>query len=360
MPGPNEDQPQQGELPDVDMAPQSPGAERDAIARQVEPLPAPTTGYHVKLEGFEGPLDLLLHLIRKHELDILDIPISFITQKYLEYIKMMEELSIDVASEYLVMAATLAHIKSKMLLPPDPNAADDEDIDLDELDPRTDLVRRLLEYQKYKHVAAQLGGRDRRGRDLFERGTNEPVPQEPAPLASVSVFRLFDAFEKVLERADQQADHQVLFERVSIAERVVEITEMLADRRRMLFDELFAGDDAPPTRAEMVLTFLAVLEMCKMRVIRVGQDAPTGDGQLGGIHVEFAPKRIDGDAVPAPPADQIETDEQDSKDETGQSEEEPGGEASGQAEEEERQQDQRQEAEQAEQRRDPETNSDVP
>src|SRR3954466_5933223 len=116
------------------------------------------TEYHVSLASFEGPLDLLLHLIQKHELDILDIPVSFVTEKYLEYISLMEELSIDVASEYLIMAATLAHIKSKSLLPVAPTDQDEDGLD-EELDPREELIRRLLEYQKYKQAAAELNDR---------------------------------------------------------------------------------------------------------------------------------------------------------------------------------------------------------
>ncbi len=306
MAGPNEDQRDQAAgqatLPHVDTAPQ-PGN---------PPLPEPdvaSDAYTVHLEGFDGPLDLLLHLIRKHELDILDIPISFITTKYLEYLDMMRGLHIDVASEYLVMAATLAHIKSKMLLPPDPNeAGDEEGGDEEHSDPRTELVRRLLEYQKYRDAAEQLSHRSRLDYDMFGRGTSEPVAEGEAPLAPVSVFRLFDAFERVLERANQHADHQVLFERVSIAERVVELTELLHDRRRARFEELFTREDgSTPDRGELVLTFLAILEMCKMRVIRVTQDF-RGDtphpGPLGEIWVEFAPKRLEGDAEPPPPVDE--------------------------------------------------------
>lgn len=247
--------------------------------------------YRVQLEVFEGPLDLLLHLIRKHELDILDIPIGFITKKYLEYLDQMQEWSIDVASEYLVMAATLAHIKSRMLLPPDPTASGDEEGDLEESDPRAELVKRLLEYQKYRDAAAQLGGRAMLGRDLFARGTAEPMPEEAASLAPVSMFRLFDAFDHVLRRANQTADHQVLFERVSITERIVELTELLAERRRMSFDELLSTGAEGPSRLDLVVTFLALLEMCKMRVARIVQDDP-----LGELFVELPPKRLDATA----------------------------------------------------------------
>lgn len=254
------------------------------------PEPPDDDAYRVKLDVFEGPLDLLLHLIRKHELDILDIPVSFITKKYLEYLNLMTSVQIDVASEYLVMAATLTHIKSKMLLPAEPTDQEDDESEPEYTDPRADLVRRLLEYQKYKYAAEQLGGKAALGRDVFTRGTREPVPEGSAPLAQGSVFKLFDAFEKVLERVHQEADHQVLFERVGIAERIVELTEMLQDNQRMRFEDFFVMADADgnpkePTRLDLVVTFLALLEMCKMRVARVLQD-----DALGEIVIEFAAK----------------------------------------------------------------------
>jgi segregation and condensation protein A len=260
--------------------------------------------YTVKLEGgWEGPLDLLLHLIKKHELDILDIPVSFVTKKYLEYLEMMRSLEIDVASEYLVMAATLAHIKSKMLLPVDPTAEPESESDVEEGDPRAELVRRLLEYQKYKDAAAQLGGRAAIGRDLFPRGTNEPLAEGLAPLMPVSVFKLFDAFERLLQRSEGVGDHHVMFERVGIAERIVELTEMLAGEPRLRFEELFRAQDEegnprPPTRGELVVTFLALLEMCKMRVAQITQDTPLGD-----LFVELVAKHISpGESAGAPPA----------------------------------------------------------
>jgi segregation and condensation protein A len=297
------ERPSQPTLPHVDTSP----SPRKKAAPPVEEDELPADVYRVKLDVFEGPLDLLLHLIRKHELDILDIPVGFVTEKYLEYLSLMQELSIDVASEYLVMAATLAHIKSKMLLPPDPNAADDEEGEAgEEADPRAELVRRLLEYQKYRHAAEEIADRAAVGRDMFPRGSAEPMPEGPAPLASFEPFRLFDAFQKVLKRADQVADHQVLFERVSIADRIVELTELLHERRRLVFDELFEQVEEetgprPPTRLELVVTFLALLEMGKMRVVRIVQEQA-----LGPIVVELSAKRIDAhdrfDLIDAPEA----------------------------------------------------------
>ena len=281
----------QAALPAVDPRPQ--GEPR----RAPEPDDDDDDVYRVQLDVFDGPLDLLLHLVRKHELDIFDIPVSFITSKYLEYLNVMRSIQIDVASEYLVMAATLTHIKSRMLLPPDPNASDDDDAEGEFIDPRTELVRRLLEYQKYKHAAAQLGSRPILDRDIFPRGGSEPVDDTPAPLAPVSVFKLFDAFDQVLKRADQTADHAVLFERVGISERIIELTEMLHDRRRMRFSDLFLqgrdGRTMKVSRGELVITFLALLEMCKMRVVRVLQE-----DSLAELTIEFSAKRLDGDSVP--------------------------------------------------------------
>ncbi len=229
--------------------------------------------YVVALPAFEGPLDLLLHLIQKHELDILDIPVSFITEKYLEYISLMQELSIDIASEYLVMAATLTHIKSKTLLPAEP-AGQEDVIDEDEADPRAELIRRLLEYQKYKHAAAELNERSALGRDVFLRGTKAPEADGPAPLARVEVWNLLDAFAKVLQRAKVNLDHEVSFDRMSVTDRIVELCERLAGRSACRFEELFDGQR---TRIDLVVTFLALLEMTRLKMTRLYQSDPMTD-----------------------------------------------------------------------------------
>lgn len=232
--------------------------------------------------GFEGPLDLLLHLIQQHELDILDIPVSFVTQRFLAYLTVMRTLTIDIASEYLVMAATLAHIKSKMLLPTVPSDQDDGLPGEEEEDPRAELVRRLLEYQKYKAAAADLAERGTLGKDVFGRGSGEPVPEGPAPLASLGVFSLLDAFEKVLKKANIQVDHEVVFDRLTITDRIVELTEKLSARRAMSFEELILEPGRALTRFDIVITFLAILEMAKMRLLRVYQSDP-----LSPLHVEL-------------------------------------------------------------------------
>lgn len=225
--------------------------------------------YHVALPTFEGPLDLLLHLIQQHELDIKDIPIAFVSEKYLEYIVMMQDLNIDLASEYLVMAATLAHIKSKMLLPKPP--ADQDDDEAEELDPRGELVRRLLEYQKYKHAAEKLGESPVLGRDVFVRGAPAPSIDGPAPLAQVSVFKLFDAFQRLLSKAKQTQEHLIDVDKISISERIIQLTDILRGRGPVPFIELF---DENTTRPDLIVSFLAVLEMTRLRMMIVIQAGP--------------------------------------------------------------------------------------
>jgi segregation and condensation protein A len=244
---------------------------RGAEASEAESREAGTGGgYHVRLPMFEGPLDLLLHLIQKHELDIINIPIAFISEKYLEYIKQMQDLSIDVASEYLVMAATLVHIKSRSLLPPNPDDQAGADQEPEE-DPRAELIRRLLEYQKYKLAAEQLGGRDVLGRDVFLRGAAVDANEEPAALLPPSLFQLMDAFRSLLDRAKQLADHEIDFERISITDRIVQLGDLLRERGEVPFAELFADQY---TRADLVVTFLALLEMTRLRMTRLRQHSP--------------------------------------------------------------------------------------
>ncbi|WP_272458922.1 segregation and condensation protein A [Polyangium jinanense] len=258
-----------------------------------EAMPAATetqdndNAYRIALPQFEGPLDLLLHLIQQHELDILDIPVSFITQKYLEYLSIMRALTIDLASEYLVMAATLTHIKSKMLLPVVPKDQDGDGLPEEEVDPREELVRRLLEYQKYKAAAADLADRGTLGKDIFPRGIPEPVPEGPAPFAPVGVFSLFESLEKLLKRTNIKIEHQVNFDRITITDRIVQLTERLSGRRRATFEELVLDDPArkgaPLTKFDIVITFLAILEMARMKLLRIYQSDP-----LATIHLELS------------------------------------------------------------------------
>lgn len=222
----------------------------------------------LQLPGFEGPFDLLLHLIEEHELDILDIPIAFVTERYLQYLALMQELNIDVASDYLVMAATLAHLKSRMLLPTPP-ADDDANGDEAEQDPRAELIRRLLEYQKYKQAAEQLASRSVLGRDTFVRGALPEIVEGPAPLAPIGVFKLLEAFQRILERAKTTVDHQIEFERLSITERINQLVDKLRQCGTLPFEALFEGQR---TRAELIVTFLALLEMTRLRLTNVHQE----------------------------------------------------------------------------------------
>jgi segregation and condensation protein A len=226
--------------------------------------------FRLELGGFEGPLDLLLHLIQSHELDILDLPIAFITEKYLQYLALMRELALDVVSEYLVMAATLAHIKSKMLLPAPPEGQDD-DAQEDETDPREELVRRLLEYQKYKAAAEELAGRGLSGRDVFTRGAPAEEAKGDAPLGGMTLFQLLDAFNRVLKRANADFSREITAERITIQDRIQEILDLLQERRRVVFEELFEGY---LTTYDLVVTFLAMLEMGKQKLLRLYQSEP--------------------------------------------------------------------------------------
>jgi len=247
-----------------------------ADRHDIEPLDA---RLQLSLPSFEGPLDLLLHLIQKHELNILDLPIAFVVERYVMYLQVMEELDLDIASEYLVMAATLVHIKSKMLLPPDPSAADDDADGAEEIDPRAELIRRLLEYQKYKLAAEHLLARGVAGRDVFMRGMEAPEAMGAAPLASIGLFKLLEAFQAVLKRANQELAFEITAEGVSIQDRMSQLVDRLRGRKNLTFDDLF--DDAK-TVYDVVVTFLAILEMAKRRLTRIYQA-----DVLAPIHLEL-------------------------------------------------------------------------
>jgi segregation and condensation protein A len=256
---------------------------------------ATTHGYKVELDVFEGPLDLLLHLVKKHELDIFDIPISFITQKYLEYLDLMSALSLDVAGEYLLMAATLAHIKSRELLPaPPPGQTTTDELDEDggaiedAADPRQELIRRLLEYQKYKQAADQLGQRPVVGRNVWTRG----APQEDAvsedvaadaepPLAEFPVIKLIEALDRILAAAKVKITHDVTIDRLSVADCIRRLTDRLEAEGSFGFSTCFSFLEREATveaiRHEAVVTFLSILEMAKLGMLKVSQpDADLG------------------------------------------------------------------------------------
>jgi segregation and condensation protein A len=233
--------------------------------------------YKVRLEVFEGPLDLLLYLIKKEEVDIKDIPIARITEQYLSYLDLMRDLNLDVAGEFILMAATLAHIKSRELLPKDPTVVADEE---EEGDPRAELVRRLLEYQKYKAVADELGDKPILNRDTFQRGEanvagakerNADLDTAPpdAPL-EVSLFALLDAFRRVMERMPPKTFHEVAGDTVSVAEKAKELATTLSKRGKITFTELFLSTQ-PQRKIDIIATFLALLEMVRMKLLAIGQ-----------------------------------------------------------------------------------------
>lgn len=232
---------------------------------------AAVSPYHIQLDAFEGPLDLLLHLIRDNQIDIYDIPIAFITRQYLDHIQMMEELDLEIAGEFLVMASTLMQIKSKMLIP----AAPAEEDELDEgQDPREELVRRLLDYQKYKDAAARLDERPILGRDVFARKVRREKVKRPSQereLAQVSVFKLMEAFQRLAQKLEQaHAYHQVDLEPISVIECAENVRDMILQSKEgtVAFPHIFQGRK---TRLRVVVTFLALLDLIKRGYIRVFQ-----------------------------------------------------------------------------------------
>ncbi len=229
--------------------------------------------YKVKLDAFEGPLDLLLHLIRKNEVNIYDIPIALITEQYLGYIELMQELNLDVAGEFLVMASTLIHIKSRMLLPRPETA---QEALFEEEDPREALVRRLLEHQKYKAAAELLHERETLRSAQFMRPdarVAEIAGDDYEPELEVDLFSLLSAFKQVLERARERPPVLLPPEQVSIETRIEQLLERLSETEACGFEDLFEND---ATRADMIVTFLALLEMIRLKLIRVFQSGGFG------------------------------------------------------------------------------------
>jgi segregation and condensation protein A len=227
--------------------------------------------YPVRLEHFEGPLDLLLHLIKKHEVSIYDIPIAEITQQYLEYIDVMQELNLDVAGEFLVMAATLIHIKSRLLLP----RVDPSEEYPDE-DPREALVRRLLEHQKFKAAAELLHERETLRSAQWTRPDGpiaEIAGEAPEPEIEVDLFSLIAAFRSVIERAKQRPKAYLPGEQIAIEDCIEQLMAKLSETEACGFEDLFADVDS---RAGMIVTFLAMLEMIRLKLIRVFQSGPLG------------------------------------------------------------------------------------
>jgi len=240
-------------------------------------MPAAERDYQVRLEVFEGPLDLLLYLIRREELNIYDIPIERITAQYLEYLDMMQMLDLSIAGEFLVMAATLMMIKSRMLLPPEERAspADEEE----ETDPRWDLVRRLVEYKKFKDAARFLEQLERRQSDVFTRHdvveSGATVPAGPPALEDVSIFDLLGAFQAALKRIGGDEDLREIFaERYTVGEKIDQLLELLREHGEISVTGLF---EQMRSRHEIVVTFLAVLELIRLQQVEAVQSGAFGE-----------------------------------------------------------------------------------
>lgn len=247
--------------------------------------------YNFVLPTFEGPLDLLFHLLDKNEVDIYDIPIAKITEQYLEYINNMQRFDLDLASEFLVMAAKLLSIKAKMLLPKPPKLDHDEDAELD-VDPRDELVERLLEYKKFKVIAEHFKEREQVQGKVYTRENEEEMFEhlftEENPLEGTSLFDLLDALKEVLDRVDEEivpAATEMPRDEVSIRDKMREVMRRLVFHSNgMSFVELFVGS---ASRVEVVVTFLAVLELIKMKKLQVHQSMVFGDIMLYSRREQF-------------------------------------------------------------------------
>jgi len=227
--------------------------------------------YKVKLEIFEGPLDLLLYLIKRDELDIYEISLERITRQYLEYLQAFKELNIDVAGEFVVMAANLIYLKSRSLLPVDQQPPEE---DAEEDDPRWDLIRQLIEYKKFKEAAAQLQVRQLEQERIFVREVvgSDPIAIAPLRLGEVGIFQLISAFQNVIKRVEAREDLQEIFgEHFTVSDKIEWILRRVGDGVPLRFSELFAS---MASRVEIVVTFLALLELIRLRQIRATQANP--------------------------------------------------------------------------------------
>lgn len=228
--------------------------------------------YKVKLEVFEGPLDLLLYLIKRDEVDIYDITLERITAQYLEFMEAFHVLDLEVAGEFVVMAANLIYLKSRALLPVSVQPPEEE---AEEEDPRWELVRQLLEYKKFKEAAAHLHEREVKQEGLFARVPEKPEAVAERPLGDVSVFDLINAFNSILKRINQKENVREIFEEnFTVGDKIDLILKMISHGVPLKFTELFT--DAA-SRSEIVVTFLALLELIRLKQLRVVQEEPFGE-----------------------------------------------------------------------------------
>ncbi|MEY2480893.1 MAG: segregation and condensation protein [Verrucomicrobiota bacterium] len=238
------------------------------------------TDYKVKLEIFEGPLDLLLYLVKRDELDIYEISIERITSQYLEYLQAFKELNIDIAGEFVVMAANLIYMKSRSLLPADQQPPDEE---AEEDDPRWDLIRQLIEYKKFKDAASQLHVRELEQEKIFGRTGSGPMAIEsaPLPLGEVGIFQLIHAFQIVIKRVEAREDLREMFgEHFTVSDKIDMILSRLSEGTPVLFSELFG---AIASRVEIVVTFLALLELIRLKQVRAMQASTFDDIELAPV-----------------------------------------------------------------------------
>jgi len=224
----------------------------------------------VRLDVFEGPMDLLVYLIKKAEVDIYDIPIALITEQFIAYIEWMKSMNIDLAGDFLVMAATLAQIKSKMLLPDH-----DSDEDEEEEDPRMEIARPLAEYLSISSAASQLSERDMLGKDTFagDPKREDFLVDNDDRMIKVGLFELIDAFQSILEKVSGDHTIDLTADRISVKDRISEITDILEENGSVTFNELFKDHI---TKNGLIVTFLAILEMAKITLIQIAQHVQTG------------------------------------------------------------------------------------
>ena len=233
----------------------------EPVSELPKDLYIPPEALEIFLDGFSGPLDLLLYLIKRHNIDILDIPIAEITRQYMDYVELMKDLQLELAAEYLVMAATLAEIKSRMLLPR-PQQEDDED------DPRAELVRRLQEYERFKHVAQALDELPRLERDIYLTDIATPDKQLEQPLPQVQLQELLSALRDVMRRVEMKAHHHIQREALSVRERMTNILDKIASEDFSAFYTFFTLEEG---RAGIIVTFIALLELLKESLIEMVQ-----------------------------------------------------------------------------------------
>jgi len=232
-----------------------------------------TTNYAIKLDIFEGPLDLLLYLIKKNEIDIYNIPIALVTEQYLEYMKMIKALNLDLAGEYLVMASTLIHIKSRLLLPLPEEPEEEEE------DPRAELVRQLLEHKTFKEIATNLGNRPLLERDVFTRAAalpeeiTESKGDDEEVLIEVGVFELIEAFNRIVSQIDKKELMEIDLEKLSLTDIINEVMEKLTVTKNLNFEDLLGERK---DRRRIIYSFLALLELIKLRMVKAYQTSNFG------------------------------------------------------------------------------------